>query len=366
MPQRIILHTDLDYFYAQCEEITHPELRGRPVVVCVYSGRTSESGVVSTSNYEARKYGVKAGIPIVRARKLLESVEATFLPMNRPLYDQVSNRIMGILKTHSDSFEKLSIDEAYLDISDLAEGSFDKAKDIAVQVKEEILQKERITCSVGIAPNKLVAKMASDYNKPNGLTIMQQRDAIKFIEELPVNRIPGVGKKVEEKLTDIQVHTIRELARVDPVVLIEKFGKSLGNYLFQAARGEDNDPVKEREQPTQFSRIGTLKQNSRKPEEILPLLNELASSVLQKLNDEKMECKSVSLIAILTDLSIHTKSVTLDSPTRDSKTIMENAKTLLDRFVESMPNAAIRRIGIRLSDLHKRAGQTDIVSFLQA
>lgn len=333
--------------------------------MCVYSGRTADSGVVSTSNYEARKYGVKAGIPIVRARKLLESVEASFLPMNRPLYDQVSSRIMGILRTHSESFEKLSIDEAYLDISDSAEGNFDKAKDIAIQVKQKILQKEQITCSVGVAPNKLLAKIASDYNKPNGLTIIQRMDAIKFIEELPVNRIPGVGKKVDEKLTDMQLHTIGELARVDPVVLIEKFGKNLGNYLFQAARGEDNEPVKDREQPTQFSRIGTLKQNTRNPEEILPLLNELASSVLQRLKDEKMECESVNLIAILTDLSIHTKSVTLDSPTGDGETIMETTKTLLDRFVESMPNAAIRRIGIRLSGLHKSAGQTDIVSFLQ-
>ena len=366
MTQRIIIHADLDYFYAQCEEIVRPELRGKPVVVCVYSGRTVESGVVSTSNYEARKYGVKAGIPIAYAKKMLASVQATFLAMNMTLYEEVSSRIMNILRTYGDSFEKVSIDEAYLDISNLAEGNFDKAREIAIHAKEEILQKEQITCSVGVAPNKLLAKMASDYKKPDGLTILQQEDVTKFIERMPVNKIPGVGKKVEEKLTEIQVRMIEELAQVDPVYLIEKFGKNLGNYLFQASRGEDNDPVKDREQPTQLSRIATLKQNSRDPQEILPLLNKLACSVLEKLNEEKMECKSVSLIVILTDLSIHTKSVTLESPTKDIETIAEKTKTLLVRFVESMPNAVIRRVGIRLSSLQRRTGQTDIVTFLQA
>lgn len=324
--------------------------------------------MVSTSNYEARKYGVKAGIPIAYAKKMLASVQATFLAMNMTLYEEVSSRIMKMLRTYGDSFEKVSIDEAYLDISNLAEGNFDKAREIAIQVKEEILQKEQVTCSIGVAPNKLLAKMASDYRKPDGLTILQQGggEIIKFIEPLPVNKIPGVGKKVEEKLNEIHVRTIEELAQVDPIYLIEKFGKNLGNYLFQASRGEDNDPVKDREQPTQLSRIATLKQNSRDPQEILPLLNILASSVLEKLNEEKMESKSVSVIVILTDLSIHTKSVTLESPTKDFDTIAERAKSLLERFVESMPNAVIRRVGIRLSSLQKRAGQTDIVTFLQA
>jgi DNA polymerase IV (DinB-like DNA polymerase) len=297
---------------------------------------------------------------------MLASVQATFLAMNMTLYEEVSSRIMKMLRTYGDPFEKVSIDEAYLDISNLAEGNFDKAREIAIQVKEEILQKEQVTCSVGVAPNKLLAKMASDYRKPDGLTILQQGDIIKFIEPLPVNKIPGVGKKVEEKLNEIHARTIEELAQVDPVYLIEKFGKNLGNYLFQASRGEDNDPVKDREQPTQLSRIATLKQNSRDPQEILPLLNNLASSVLEKLNEEKMECKSVSVIVILTDLSIHTKSVTLESPTKDFETIAERAKSLLERFIESMPDAVIRRVGIRLSSLQKRAGQTDIVTFLQA
>ena len=366
MTQRIIIHADLDYFYAQCEEIVRPELRGKPLVVCVYSGRTAESGVVSASNYEARKYGVKAGIPITYAKKILASTKATFLPTNMTLYEETSDRIMTMLRNHSDLFEKVSIDEAYLDISDSTRGDFNKAKASATQIKGEIQQNEQVTCSIGVATNKLLAKIASDYKKPNGLTILQPGEVTKFIERLPVNTIPGVGKKAEEKLSEIHIRTINELAQADPIFLIEKFGKNLGNYLFQASRGDDDDPVKDREQPTQLSRITTLKQNSRDPHAILPVLYELARSVLEKLREEKMECKSVSLIVILTDLSIHTKSVTLESPTRDTEIITKSTKILLERFIQSMPNSFIRRVGIRLSNLQKHAGQTDIVTFLQA
>ena len=180
-----------------------------------------------------------------------------------------------------------------------------------------------------------------------------------------MNRIPGVGKKVEKKLSEIHIRTINELAQADPIFLIERFGKNLGNHLVQASRGDDDDPVKDREQPTQLSRITTLKQNSRNPQAILPVLGELARSVLEKLKEEKMECKSVGLIVILTDLSIHTKSVTLESPTRDIETITKSTKILLERFVQSMPNSFIRRVGIKLFNLQKHEGQTDIVTFLQ-
>jgi len=366
LTQRIIIHVDFDYFYAQCEEIVHPELRGKPIVVCVYSGRTAESGVVSTSNYEARKYGVKAGIPIAYAKKMLASVQSTFLAMNMRLYEEISSRIMNILRSYGDSFEKVGIDEAYLDLSNMSEGNVDKAKAIVMRIKGEILQKEQVTCSIGVAQNKLLAKMASDYEKPNGLTTLRQEGVTKFIGGLPVSRIPGVGKKVEKKLNEIHVRTIDELAGVDPVCLVEKFGRNLGNYLFQASRGEDNDPVKDREQPLQLSRIATLKENSRDPREILPLLRELSYSVLEKLNDEKMEFKSVSLIVILADLSVHTKSATLESPTTDFETFADFTKTLLERFIESMPDVLIRRVGVRVSGLQRRMGQTNIITFLQA
>jgi DNA polymerase IV (DinB-like DNA polymerase) len=336
------------------------------VVVCVYSGRTQESGVVSTSNYEARKYGVRAGIPIAHAKKLLETVEATFLPMNRPLYEQVSERIMEILKTHADSYEKVGIDEAYLDLTLRTNRNFEQAEEVAGEIKQQILQQEHITCTVGIAPNKLLAKIASDHKKPDGLTVVKPEEVKAFLTSLPVNRIPGVGKKVDERLTRLRVNTVGELSALDPTVLLETFGKSLGSYLYRAARGEDDEPVREREQPTQFSRIGTLKRNTHGLQEILPLLNELADSATEKLTGKNMICKSVGVIAILDDLSIHSRSRTLESPTCNGTIIKQSSNDLMEQFLRSMPTVSVRRVGVKLSGLSNPSGQTNISKFLHA
>ncbi len=358
------MHIDFDYFYAQCEENRNPSIRGKPVVVCVYSGRTEESGAVSTSNYLARKYGVKAGIPIARAKKLLESVDAVFLPMDRPFYEQVSERIMETLRAYGDSFEKVGIDEAYVEISSRAGGNFEEADDVASDVKRQILTQEQITCSVGIAPNKLVAKIASDERKPDGLTTVRPENVRSFLAQLLASRIPGVGKKVEDKLDQLQVKTIAQLSALNPTVIVEAFGKSLGSYLYRAARGEDDEPVKERDQPTQLSRIATLKRNTREPSEILSPLSELANSVTTKLKEKGMTCRSVAIMAILNDLSIHSKSKTLEQPTSDGKIIRNAARELMKEFLESMPAAMVRRTGVRVSGLLKPTGQTEISKFL--
>lgn len=360
------MHVDLDYFYAQCEENANPTIRGKPVVVCVYSGRTEESGAVSTSNYIARKYGVKAGIPIVRARKLLESVDSAFLPMNRSYYEQVSGRVMEILRAQGDAYEKMSIDEAFLDISDRTQLSYESARDIAREIKTQLLTDEHISCSVGVAPNKVVAKIASDQTKPDGLTVVKPEEVKDFLSPLPVGRIPGVGVKAEERLTQLNVSKIAELSALDPIVLVEIFGKSLGGYLYQASRGENDEPVKEREQPTQFSRIATLKQNTRKFEEILPLLEELVNSVAEKTKANGMTCRSVAIIAILTDLSMHSKSKALETSTSDGSVIASASKQLIEDFLQSKPDALLRRVGVRVSDLMKPTGQTDISRFLTA
>jgi DNA polymerase IV (DinB-like DNA polymerase) len=358
------MHADLDSFYAQCEENLNPNLKGKPVVVCVYSGRTEESGAVSTANYQARKYGVRAGIPIVRAKKLLESVDAAFVPMNHPHYEQVSERIMEILRTQSDAFEQTSIDEAFLDITDRTGSDFASARDAALEIKKQLLTQEKVTCSIGIGPNKVLAKIASDQTKPNGLTIVRPQEVADFLAPLPVSRVPGVGTKAEEKLAQLNVATIAQLATLNPAILVETFGKSVGGYLYRASRGEDDDPVKEREQPTQFSRIATLKQNTRTAEEIFPLLSQLAHSVSDKLKEQAMACKSVAIIAILTDLTIHSRSRVLEAPASDKAPIEAAAKQLIQEFLQSNSEAVLRRIGVKASGLSRATGQTDISRFL--
>lgn len=364
MPYRVIMHVDLDSFYAKCEENANPSIKGKPVVVCVFSGRTEESGAVSTSNYQARKYGVRAGIPIVRAKKLLEYVDAAFVPMNHPYYEQVSDRIMEILRSQGDSFEQTSIDEAYLDVSSRTGLNFDAAHDAGFGIKKQILTRENVTCSIGIGPNKLVAKIASDYSKPDGLTIVKPEEVAGFLSPLPVNRIPGVGIKAEEKLSQLNVATIIQLASLPPNMLVERFGKSLGSYLYRASRGEDDEPVKERAQSTQFSRIATLKQNTHRSEDTFTLLAELSDSLSKRLNEKEMACKSVAIIAILTDLSMHSRSKTLESPTANGRTIEDAAKQLIHEFLQSESEAVLRRVGVKVSNLLKTGGQTDISRFL--
>ena len=366
MPPRVIMHLDLDSFYAQCEENANPSLKAKPVVVCVYSGRTAESGAVSTANYEARKYGVRAGIPIVRAKKLLESVDAAFVPMNHLYYEQVSERIMETLRTEADAFEQTSIDEAFLDVSKRTALNFDAARNAALEIKKQVLLQESVTASIGIGPNKVIAKIASDQSKPDGLTLVRPEEVTQFLSPLPVSRIPGVGKKAEERLSQLNVSTISQLSNLGPAILVETFGKSLGAYLYRASMGEDDDPVKEREQPTQFSRIATLKENTRRAEDTFPLLTELANSVSAKLVSHGMSCKSIAIIAILTDLSIHNRSKMLESSTTDGKVIEATARQLIQEFLQSKPDTVLRRLGVRASGLTRETGQTNMSKFLTA
>lgn len=365
MPQRIVLHIDLDYFYAQCEENLNPAIRSKAVVVCVYSGRTEESGVVSTCNYQARSYGVKAGIPITRARKLLEKTDAVFLPMNHPYYERVSEAVMETLEPFGDAFERAGTDEAYLEATSRSHGDFEQAKQIAREIKQKVYTQEQITCTIGVAPNKLLAKIASDHNKPNGLVVIRPEGVASFLQGMEVSKIPGVGTKTEEKLHELNVRTIQELATLDASVLHQIFGSALGNYLYKAARGQHDESVEARDQPTQISRIATLKRNTHEVSEILPVLGELARSAAVKLNQKAMTCKTVSMIAILSDLSIHTKSRTLDSPTNDEKTITQASKDLVGQFLNGTSNVKVRRVGVKLSGLSAQSGQTVISKFLQ-
>ena len=171
---------DFDYFFAQCEELRNLALKDKPVVVGVYSGRTEDSGAVSTSNYVARKYGVKSGLPLFMAKRKLEGTDAVFLPVDHVYYDQISDRIMQIFRGYAGSLEQVSVDEAYMDVTEQVEGSFEKAKDYAQKIKADVKVQVGISFSVGIGPNKLVAKIACDSQKPDGLTIVHPEEAKSF------------------------------------------------------------------------------------------------------------------------------------------------------------------------------------------
>ena len=277
---RIVLAVDLDYFYAQCEEVRKPEIKDKPVVICVYSGRTEDSGAVSTANYVARKLGVRSGIPIVLAKRILSKVpEAVFLPMDKEHYESVSERIMETLRSHSQKMEQMSVDEAYLDVTESTQGDFAVAENVARQIKKEILDGEKLSCSVGIGPNELVAKMAVDAKKPDGLTTILPVQVRSFLNPLPVGKLFGIGPKTEQKLGVLGIKTVEDLANYDEERLSKEFGQNLGPQLKRSAKGIDDDPVQERE-IEQFSRIVTLKHDADKfdfANEIAPLCRDISN-----------------------------------------------------------------------------------------
>ncbi len=364
MPERIILHLDLDYFYAQCEEVRHPEYRGKPIVVCVYSGRTEHSGAVATTNYEARKLGVKAGIPIFRAKKILEGSDAIFIARDMEHYEEVSSRVMEIAGSNADVLEQVGIDEAYLDVTKSTSASFEKALRHAERSKVEIRSEVGLTCSVGIGPNKLLAKIASDLQKPDGLTLIQPDQVQRVLFPLPVEKIPGIGVKTQKKLSELGVQTIAELAGYDSGKLEGTFGKTLGRYFSLAARGIDDEPVKPREVSEQISKISTLKQNTRDMELIQPELQKLAIHVCESCEEQGLVFRSVGVIAIMDNLVQHTKTKTLTQPVKGFEIIASTASELFRLLLSQATDREVRRVGVKLSGLSKAVEQETLSGFL--
>lgn len=362
---RVVMLVDFDYFFAQCEELRNPSLRDKPVVVGVYSGRTEESGAVSTSNYIARKYLVKSGMPLFMAKRKLQGTDAVFLPVDHEYYEQISSRIMQILRGYAASLEQVSIDEAYLDITEQVQGSFERAKDYAQKIKLEIKRQVGISFSVGIGPNKLVAKIACDSQKPDGLSVVKPEEAKSFLSPLPVDSLLGVGKKTSEKMDSLGIKSVGDLAAYDTQKLMEIWGKILGVYFHNAANAVDNELVREQGEAESISRIGTLKQDSRDLEFILRKTDELTEDVAKDVAERNLSFKQVSIYVVLTDLSSKSRSITLDQPAKDAETIKANVKELLEKYLSETP-LEFRRVGVKVSGFSRdEPRQKQLTSFFQ-
>ena len=363
MGARVVFHVDFDYFFAQCEEIRNPDLKLKPVCVCVFSDRGGDSGAIATANYIARKFGVKSGIPISFAKKRLEErKDAVFLPVDFDYYVEISEKAMYNMKESADIFEYVGKDEAYLDVTDRVEGDFNKASHLAQQIKNSIRDKVKLSCSIGVSSNKLISKIASDFRKPDGLTVVSPEKVDEFLEQLKIRAIPGIGKKTEERLTLMKIETIKDLKKLDVFTLNKEFGKKYGTYIFNAARGIDNEPVKERESSTQFSKIATLKKDSNDYDFLLENLNELCIELHEVIQKNKRTFKSVGIQFIFSDLSNKTKSRMLKNPTSSLEELQKNTVQLLKEALEEQKNS-VRRLGVKVSELSEIQGQSDITSY---
>ena len=360
---RVVFHIDFDYFYAQCEEVRKPELKTKPVCVCVFSDRGGDSGAIATANYTARKFGVKSGIPITFAKKRLEQrKDAVFLPVDFEYYEKITEKAMQIMKNNADIFEYVGRDEAYLDVTKRVNEDFDKASHLAQQIKNSIRTELKLSCSIGVSSNKLISKIASDYQKPDGLTIVQPEKIENFLEELNIRVIPGIGKKTEQKFKEMNLETIQEIKKIDVFTLNKEFGRKNGTYIYNAIRGINDEPVKEKEESIQYSKIITLKKDSKEYEFLLENLYELCKQIHDLIKNNNKMFKSIGIHFVQSDLSNKSKSKMLRNSTNNLEELEKNVEQLLTDALEDQ-SMTIRRIGVRVSDLSEIKGQSDITNF---
>jgi len=349
---RIIFHVDMDQFFAAVEEREHPEIRGKPVVVGADPKEGNGRGVVSTSNYEARKYGVTSGIPIARAYRLCP--HAVYLPVNYRLYQKVSTRIMAILQSYSDKFEGWGLDEAFLDVTSQVK-NFEEAKKLAQKIKEEVYEKERLTCSIGVGPNKLVAKIGSDFEKPDGLTVVRGEDAKAFLSPLGVRKLLWVGRKTENRLNMMGIKTIGDLVNYDASVLAEKFGVA-GTQLYLSAQGIDNSEVQEHWERKSMSREITFEEDTSDSNLIFETLDVISEDLHQELAASNFTFKTTTVKIRYENFETHTHGKTLPFFTDRLKDIQKSARDLVQDYLR--PDRKIRLIGVRLSSLFSTEKQT--------
>ncbi|MCW4029713.1 MAG: DNA polymerase IV [Candidatus Bathyarchaeota archaeon] len=343
--KRFIFHLDMDHFYTAVETRERPELKGKPLVVGADPKEGKGRGVVSTSNYEARAAGVRSGMPISQAWRLCPN--AVYLPPNYPLYIKVSAEIMAIARMYACKFEQWGIDEAFLDVTGKV-SDWTEAEALADQIKAEIKAKEHLTASIGVGPNKLIAKVASDYQKPDGLTVVKEEDAQKFLEPLPVRKLLWVGRKTEAKLNALGVKTIGDLAHYDPSALASMFGV-MGVQMHLSAKGVDKSEVEAREGVKSVSHEATFEEDTADSAAILQALEELSDAVWKETTDQHLLFKTVTVKIRYQGFETHTKSKTLPRLTNRTMDIKKTAKELSMPYLGT--DRKIRLIGVRVSGL---------------
>ncbi len=353
--KRIIFHVDMDHFFTAVEEREHPEFKGKPVIVGADPKGGKGRGVVSTCNYEARKFGVSSGMPISRAWKLCP--EGIYLLVNHELYEKVSSEIMGILRKYADKFEQWGIDEAFLDITAKVK-NYEEAEALARKVKKVIFKKEELTCSIGIGPNKLVAKIASDFQKPDGLTVVKEATVEKFLAPLPVRKLLWVGRKTEQKLKKIRIKTIGDLARYDPTVLAETFGV-MGTQLHLMAHGIDRSEVEERSEAKSISSDLTFEEDTADFEFVLDTLDDLSEKVHKDVVEQNLYFKTVTVKVRYENFETHTHGKTLPFITDRLQNLKKTARELMQGYLR--PDRKIRLVGVKVSNFTSAQKQKTLI-----
>ena len=340
MAVRKIIHIDMDAFYASVEQRDNPQLRGKPVVVAWRGNRS----VVCAASYEARKFGVRSAMPARRAERLCPN--AIFLPPDFPRYRAVSRQTREIFKRHTDLVEPLSLDEAYLDVS-MNKTGLPTATQVARTIRDQIRLELNLTASAGVAPNKFLAKIASDWRKPDGLFVIQPEEVNSFLLPLPVGRLPGVGKVTEEKLKRLRVQTVADLRRMDLPALEGRFGRN-GARLYELARGIDTSEVVP-DRPTQSISAEDTFERDVPLADTEPMIRRLAELTWAASRKESRIARTVVLKLKTSEFKILTRSHTPGSPPSSCEELTNIALSLRER-VGLGSEQRFRLVGVGLSN----------------
>lgn len=341
---RRILHIDMDAFFAAVELLRRPELAGRPLVIGG-RGDPTQRGVVSTASYEARKFGVHSAMPLRTAHKLCP--ECVFLPVDYAEYSRLSHIIKAILREFSPVMQDVGIDEAYLDVTALEQ----PAEAVAQAIKQRIVAQTGLTCSIGLAANKRLAKIASDLNKPDGLTIIGEGDLEAKIWPLAVRKVPGIGPKTEERLQQLEIRTIGGLAQVPISRLIDLFGNSYGAFLYEASHGIDERPLITQWEPKQRSRERTFQRDTSDWQTVAKMLAQISRDVAEDLRGDGLRARTIGIKLRFANFETLTRDKTLTAATDSTELIRKAAFECLGRIQLVRP---VRLLGVRASALEKR------------
>jgi DNA polymerase IV (DinB-like DNA polymerase) len=336
----------MDAFYASVEQREDPSIIDRPVIVGADPQGGSGRGVVASCSYEARKYGIHSATPISQAYRLCP--DGVYLRPRFMLYERVSRNVMTILKKYADRFEQVSIDEAFLDVSEKVK-EFPDAETLAKKIKQEVYEREMLLCSIGIAPIKIVAKIATDVGKPNGLVVVEPSEVNNFLAPLAVSKIPGVGKKTHEILQSMRINTIGDLAKTPLQVLTEKFGKH-GLWMHEAANGANQGEIIEFCEPKSISSESTFENDTDDLNEIMKTIQVLVEEVHGRISRENHLFKTVGLKIRFENFKTFTRAKSLTSYTNSKEAILDNAMLLVREFEKK---GKVRLLGIKVSSLRK-------------
>lgn len=347
---KVIMCVDLNAFYPSCEELCDPDLKGRPhaVIMTDQKGEEITKGVVSSCSYGARSYGVSSAMPLSKARLLCPDL--ILRPVNMRYYSEVSKGVMKIIAEFADVLEQSSIDEAYLDCT--LRNGLGAPEDLAMEIKHTIKEKCGLLCSIGVTSTKSSAKIASDYNKPDGLTVVYPYNLVKFLEPLEVYKVAGIGPKTHERLKEMGIYTLGQLAQSDVKELIEKFGVN-GQWMWDVSNGRDEGLVIPRGDHISISTETTLDRHTNNKTKIVKLLHDLVDEIYERVQRYDYLFRTVGVKLVRADFTIETRETSYENFQSTRESITSVIETLAERFSYSEEKPSVRKVGLKLSHLIK-------------